>query len=57
MPSAHALVATFAAMAWALHLQELGVTVALFSAALVIAVLRVVVGYHTWAQVIKEANE
>jgi hypothetical protein len=39
-------------MAWALHLQELGVTVALFSAALVIAVLRVVVGYHTWAQVI-----
>jgi len=52
MPSSHALVGTFAAVAWAVHLQKLEATACLLSAALSISVLRVAVGYHTWAQVL-----
>ena len=52
MPSSHALVGTFAAVGWAVHLRAPLATVWLLLSAVVIAVLRVAVGYHTWAQVI-----
>jgi membrane-associated phospholipid phosphatase len=52
MPSSHALVATFAASAWAVHLQRAGASVALLASAAVVSGLRVVTGCHTWAQVI-----
>ena len=53
MPSSHALVATFAATAWALHLRHaplLSPLVLMGSAALV-SWMRVATGYHSWPQV------
>ena len=52
MPSSHALVGTFAAVGWAVHLRAPLATFWLLLSAAVIALLRVAVGYHTWAQVI-----
>lgn len=51
MPSSHALVSMFAATAWAVHLRSPPATAWLVSAAALVAALRVVCGYHTWAQV------
>jgi len=51
MPSSHALVSTFAAAGWALHLRSTVASALLLSGALSVSVLRVVCGYHTWAQV------
>ena len=51
MPSSHALVATFAAASWAVRLRSTAATTCLSCAAILIGVLRVVTGYHTWAQV------
>jgi hypothetical protein len=52
MPSSHALVATFAASAWAVHLQRAGASAALLASAAVVSGLRVATGCHTWAQVL-----
>ena len=52
MPSSHALVGTFAAVGWAVHLRAPLATFWLLLSAAVIALLRVAAGYHTWAQVI-----
>lgn len=49
MPSSHALVATFAAAAWALTARDYAPL--LIAAAAYVSILRVVTGYHTWAQV------
>ena len=59
MPSSHALVATFAAAAWALHQRQYAATAAaaalwpplLLAGAAIVALLRVATGYHTWAQI------
>lgn len=51
MPSSHALVATFAATAWAIELHTRATSIALALAAATVSVLRVAVGYHTWAQI------
>lgn len=52
MPSSHALVATFAAVAWALHFQAAWARVTLLASAALVSVLRVVCGYHSWAQIV-----
>mmetsp|Transcript_27343 Transcript_27343/g.89289 ORF Transcript_27343/g.89289 Transcript_27343/m.89289 type:complete len:237 (-) Transcript_27343:28-738(-) len=52
MPSSHALVASFAAAAWASHLRSAGATAVLAAAAAATSLLRVVTGYHTWAQIL-----
>lgn len=52
MPSSHALVATFAASAWAVHLQRASATYVLLLSAAVVSGLRVVTGCHTWAQIL-----
>ena len=51
MPSSPALVATFAAAAWAAHLRNLAVGLGLAAIAGTVSLLRVVTGYHTWAQI------
>lgn len=53
MPSSHALVATFAAAAWALALRAASPIAALLLllSAAAVSVLRVVTGYHTWPQI------
>lgn len=51
MPSSHALVATFAAAAWALTLRQPAGQALLMLSAAVVSVLRVATGYHTWAQI------
>ena len=51
MPSSHALVSFFAATAWALHAGSAGASAVLLSCAARVSVLRVVCGYHTWAQI------
>eukprot|EP00930_Biecheleria_cincta_P058657 TRINITY_DN44463_c0_g1_i1.p1 TRINITY_DN44463_c0_g1~~TRINITY_DN44463_c0_g1_i1.p1 ORF type:complete len:247 (+),score=20.67 TRINITY_DN44463_c0_g1_i1:108-848(+) len=52
MPSSHALVATFLAVAWTLHLGVNVLTCILLVAAMSISVLRVVCGHHTIAQIL-----
>ncbi|CAK9052416.1 ABC transporter B family member 23 [Durusdinium trenchii] len=52
MPSSHALVATFMAVAWALQLQSKLASISLLCASALVSVLRVVCGHHTWAQVV-----
>jgi len=52
MPSSHALVSSFAATAWACHCRSPVATAVLLSASALVSVLRVVCGYHTWAQVL-----
>lgn len=52
MPSSHALVSSFAAVAWACYMQSLWARVLLVSAAAYVSVLRVVCGYHDAAQVL-----
>ena len=54
MPSSHALVATFAAVGWATHLESAGHAAergALLAGAALVSWLRVACGYHTTAQV------
>ena len=51
MPSSHALVATFAAAAWAMQVGRRPATLALGAAAAIVSILRVATGYHTWAQI------
>ena len=51
MPSSHALVATFAATAWAIQLQDPIIRSLLVAVAATISILRVATGYHTWPQV------
>ena len=50
MPSSHAVVSTFAGVAWALHLRNAVVTCWLLAAAATVSGLRVICGYHTVAQ-------
>lgn len=56
MPSSHALVSSFAAVAWACHLQSCVPTVLLMMSAALVSILRVVCGYHDWAQVLVGAT-
>ena len=58
MPSSHALVATFAAVAWALTAPCAWTpwASALLAGAATVSVLRVVTGYHTWPQVLVGAG-
>jgi len=51
MPSSHALVSTFLAVGWAAAAASTASRAALLSAALLISVLRVACGYHTYAQI------
>mmetsp|Transcript_19369 Transcript_19369/g.45427 ORF Transcript_19369/g.45427 Transcript_19369/m.45427 type:complete len:236 (+) Transcript_19369:42-749(+) len=51
MPSTHALLATYVAVAWAVYLKSVLGGVLLLGAALAVSALRVVCGHHTWAQV------
>ena len=52
MPSSHALVATFAAVAWALTARCATIWApALLVGAATVSVLRVATGYHSWPQV------
>ncbi|CAJ1442758.1 unnamed protein product, partial [Effrenium voratum] len=50
MPSSHALVTFFMAIAWSMQLGW-GLAPVLLSAAVLISVLRVVCGHHSWAQI------
>jgi len=52
MPSSHAMVSTFIAVAWTLHLGVNVLTCVLLAAAMIICVLRVVCGHHTFAQIL-----
>ena len=52
MPSSHALVATFAAVAWMIQFQSLRASLALGVAAATVSLLRVATGCHTWAQIL-----
>ena len=56
MPSSHALVATFAAVAWMIQFQSLRASVALGVAAATVSLLRVATGCHTWAQILVGAG-
>lgn len=51
MPSSHALVAAFMSMAWATQVQSGRTSALLLASAILISVLRVICGHHTWAQV------
>lgn len=51
MPSSHALVSVFLAVGWAQLARSRSVSAALLAAAAVISVLRVLCGYHTYAQI------
>ncbi|CAE7369632.1 LPPE2 [Symbiodinium sp. CCMP2592] len=51
MPSSHALVATFMSVAWATQVQSGRTSALLLASAILISVLRVICGHHTWAQV------
>ena len=50
MPSSHAVVSTFAGVAWTLHLRNAFASFWLLAAAATVSGLRVVCGYHTVAQ-------
>ncbi|CAE7610971.1 LPPE2 [Symbiodinium pilosum] len=51
MPSSHALVATFMSVAWVTQIQSSMISMMLLASAVLISVLRVICGHHTWAQV------
>mmetsp|Transcript_64937 Transcript_64937/g.152776 ORF Transcript_64937/g.152776 Transcript_64937/m.152776 type:complete len:213 (+) Transcript_64937:47-685(+) len=51
MPSSHALVSTFMSVAWALQIQSGAITALLLCSTILVSVLRVTCGHHTWAQV------
>mmetsp|Transcript_177565 Transcript_177565/g.569462 ORF Transcript_177565/g.569462 Transcript_177565/m.569462 type:complete len:193 (-) Transcript_177565:80-658(-) len=51
MPSSHALVSMFLAVAWALFLDSTSWGAAVIGGAVCVSVLRVVCGHHTWPQI------
>lgn len=51
MPSSHAMVSTFLAMAWITHMPTVPLVWTTLAAAACVSILRVICKHHTWAQI------